>query len=282
MRRTTTFLAVAALALSCGCEESEVEGVEVEYTTADGLTLSATYNEQNAGPTPTLILLHQPGPENSRYDWNPIWDALENRGYALLAPDLRSHGRSDSDGPWEDLATDPGGYPEDLLSWLSFLQDREEALGLVDRDSVGVIGMGTSGSLAAAGIGRSQYDCAVSITPDLETLAVMAAGVPVYDPDAGDDDDEGRGDDDDSAGDDDDDDDSADPAGVLDELDLHTIRYIVTEGAEPSRSDSQAMFDASSDPKDLDEYAGELYGVDVMLHGDQVFFSMVDWCDGRF
>lgn len=285
--RTTAALLLSWSLFACGCGEEGVEGVAVTYETTDGLTLHATYNEQATGPTPTLILLHQPGPNNSRFDWDPIWGALENRGYALLAPDLRSHGSSDSDGPWEDLSGDPTKYPLDLLSWLSFIADRESSDGLVARSAVGVLGFGESGSLAAAAMGKGHITCAVAISPDLASLAALQAGFDPYDPDE----DEARGDDDDSAGDDDDsagDDDDSAEADPFEELDLHTIRYMASQDDQPSAADAQTMFEHSADPTDLTTFPGTAHGVDMLWlssDGEVINASrtaMVDWCDGRF
>ncbi len=219
MRKTTALLGLLSL-LACSCGDEGVEGVAVTYDTPDGLTLRATYNEQATGPTPTLILLHQPGPNNSRFDWDPIWGALETRGYALLAPDLRSHGASDSDGDWADLVHDPAKFPADLLSWLDFLEGRAEADGLVAREAIGILGFGSSGSLGAAALGKGHVACAVAISADLASLAAYGPAFEVYVPPE----DEERGDDDDSAGDDDD---SAE-ADPFDGLDLHTIRYMAS------------------------------------------------------
>jgi len=273
MRTITALLAASLFAL--GCTDEGVEGVAVEYETTDGLTLRGTYNEQASGPVPTLILLHQPGPNNSRFDWDPLWSALENRGYALLAPDLRSHGSSDSDGAWEDLVLDPEKFPKDLIAWLDFLDDRADADGLVSREAIGVLGFGSSGSIVAAALGKGWIGCGVAISPDLESLTALTPGFDEYDPDE----EEARGGDDD---------DSAAADDPFESLDLHTMRYVVSEDDEPSATDAQTMLDHSSDPTDLLSFPGGSHGADMLwLSADddvvnEARVGMIDWCDGRF
>ncbi|MDR3196981.1 MAG: alpha/beta hydrolase [Planctomycetaceae bacterium] len=63
------------------------------FLTQDGVLLSATYYYGNADKeTVPVLLLH--GDKGSRKDFNPLIDLLVNNGYAVLAADLRGHGKS--------------------------------------------------------------------------------------------------------------------------------------------------------------------------------------------
>jgi hypothetical protein len=208
-------MVLATILVLGGCEGSEVDGVSVTYSMPDGRQLSATYKRAASSENvPILLLLHQPGVTNDRNDFDDLWEPLLGLGYGLLAPDLASHGYSDSAGSWEELQTDPTVWPADVLAWLQWIEDNQDEEPFV-RNAVGVIGLGTSGSLAAAAIGKGQVDCVVAVSASIDELNALHPGFPVYVP-PGDDDDsasEARDDDDDSAADDDDsaadDDDSA-------------------------------------------------------------------------
>ncbi|MDR1964095.1 MAG: alpha/beta fold hydrolase [Planctomycetaceae bacterium] len=63
------------------------------FLTQDKVRLSATYYYGNADKeTVPVLLLH--GDKGSRKDFAPLIDLLINNGYAVLAADLRGHGRS--------------------------------------------------------------------------------------------------------------------------------------------------------------------------------------------
>jgi pimeloyl-ACP methyl ester carboxylesterase len=306
--RATILAALAALVL-VGCPDSEVDGVSVYYTLPDGRELSATYKRpSSAVDVPTMLLLHQPGDNNNRRDFDELWEALLTEGYALLAPDLASHGLSDSAGAWQDLATDPEVYPQDVMAWLDWIESHEDEEPIT-RSAVGIIGLGTSGSLGAAALGKGHVDCAVAVSARIEELNALHPGFPIYEP-PGDDDDSGSSarDDDDSAADDDDDDSAADDdddddddsaadddddddddssigddddVAVDDELELHTIRWIVGTLDLGPAEDAQALADATTDG-DLVQYDTVDHGVELIWLGDDSKLAMLQWCGDKF
>jgi pimeloyl-ACP methyl ester carboxylesterase len=281
--RLLAFLAAAScLPASFSCDDPEVSGTEVQHTTPDGKTVSATYLGPNAEQAaPTLLLLHQPGSANSRHDFDDIWGALESTGLGLLAPDLRSHGLSDSGGDWRELATDPAGYPEDVLGWLEFIQFRQDEGDAVDRDRVGIIGLGTSASLGAAALGRNQVQCLVGVSPSIVETNALAAGFEPYVPDAGSDDDDSAGearggDDDDSATGDDDDSATAPP--IDPSLALHDALWMFGSGDQPSATDAPALYEATTDDRDLYDVSGDLHGIEILWLSEDTKNAMVFWC----
>ena len=314
MRSLSRVLLVLAVLVVAGCEGSEVDGVSVTYTMDDGRELSATYKRAaSSEDVPIMLLLHQPGFNNTRRDFDDLWEPLLGLGYGLLAPDLASHGYSDSAGSWEELRTDPAVWPEDVLAWLDWIEDNQDEEPFV-RDAVGIIGLGTSGSLAAAAIGKGHVDCVVAVSASIEELNALHPGFPVYEPGdddddddsaseaRDDDDDDSAGDDDDSAGDDDDDvapddddvapddddvapddDDSAPVEGVVDPaLEMQTIRWIVGTGDTPPAADAQALFDATSGDRDLMEVDGDHHGVEIIWLSDETKDAMILWCGDKF
>jgi pimeloyl-ACP methyl ester carboxylesterase len=63
------------------------------FLTHDGVRLAATYYYGNADKeTVPVLVLH--GDKGSRKDFIPLIDLLTNNGYAVLAADLRGHGKS--------------------------------------------------------------------------------------------------------------------------------------------------------------------------------------------
>jgi len=70
---------------------------EVVVETKDGLNLIATYYESNRGQQAVpILMLH--AFEGSRVDYHDVALQLQKDGYAVLAPDLRGHGKSVQQG----------------------------------------------------------------------------------------------------------------------------------------------------------------------------------------
>ncbi len=275
MRR---LLALASLLLAVpvasSCGDSGVSGTTVTRSTSDNIVLHATYRRQSSAvPLPTVILLHEDGPGHDRDDFEPAWSLLENQGFNLLAVDLRSHGDSDVAGSPDDLRTDPNGYPIDLRTWLEFLEDRQANADPVDRERVGVIGLGVGGSLAVAGIQKNMIDCGVAISPAVDEVEALREGFEYRDS-TGDDDDSAAGDDDDSAAGDDDD----DSAAGDDELDpITNVAYIDGSGAGTA-DDTQALYDQSQDERSILLVDGPQSGALILEDFDEALAVVGAWC----
>jgi pimeloyl-ACP methyl ester carboxylesterase len=273
-RRLALFASLTLLPMttstSCNSNDGGVRGVDALHTTADGRELYAKWLRQNASEKkPVLLLLHQPGSGRDRHDFDEIFDALYEAGFNLLVPDLRSHGESDAAGTTEELETDPAGYPVDVEAWLRFLVNRDVEDGeAVDSERIGVIGLGTSANLAAAAVAHGQAHCAVAVSPNLEQFNALQAGF------------EGAvgGDDDDSAiGDDDD---SAEGGGgeVAPGVNLNTIRWIAAAGDPGASESASTLHEATADPTDLVELAGNEHGVEVLWASTENKTTIIEWC----
>lgn len=156
MRRDLLLLLAPLIALLGGCDGSgnlfddpepatPTAPVEVELTTDDGLTLSATYQAAvGADRGPGLLLLHQF--QQDRSDFDPIWDALHAAGYSLLALDFRSHGASD-DAPVniQELLSDRDQLRYDVEAGLDYLDAQNFDVG---NELIGVVGLSVGGNMA--------------------------------------------------------------------------------------------------------------------------------------
>jgi len=270
MRR---LLALASLLLAVpfasSCGDSGVSGTTVTRSTSDDIVLHATYRRQSSAvQLPTVLLIHEDGPGHDRDDFEPAWSLLENQGFNLLAIDLRSHGDSDVAGSPDDLRTDPNGYTIDLLTWLDFLQERSDQADPIDRERIGVIGLGVGGSLAVAGIQKNQIDCGIAISPAVDEVEALRGGIAYRGAD-GDDDDSAAGDDDDSAAGDDDDDDGLDP--------ITNVAFIDGSGAGTA-DDTQALYDQAQDERSILFVDGPQSGALILEDFDEALAVVGAWC----
>lgn len=257
-------LGLVLLTSACGDDDGYVDGTTVIHTTADGIDLQASFLRANSADiSPTLLLLHQPGPGHSRHDFDRIWTTLRQAGFGLLAPDLRSHGLSHTDGPIEELAYDSTRYPEDVRAWLDFLEDRADAGDNIDRARVGILGLGTGGSLAAAALGKGYVSCAVSVSPRLAEINILQDGFP-------------RG--------------AQVPEGLVGEpspedatsphpdLEFERIRWMSAVGDSPSAEDAAVLFEASAEPTTHIESTGAFHGEELLMISEDNRRMMVEWC----
>jgi pimeloyl-ACP methyl ester carboxylesterase len=261
MRSALGLMAVFCL-IACG--DSEVSGATVIHTTASGIDLNGTYLRPGSDQRqPTLLLLHETGPTHSRHDFDPIWDSLAQAGFGLVAPDLRGHGLSDSVADLEPLAYDPGGYPEDVRGWLQFIGDREDGGDPVDRSRVGIIGLGTAASLAAAALGKDYVACAVAASPSITEINALQGGFPRSGEVPGE-----------TGGPPD----PEEPVVLADDVALHSTLWMLSVGDEPSATDGAALLEASAEPSELHEETGAFHGEELLLVSESNQRAMVQWC----
>ena len=65
---------------------------EVRFTTEDGVEIVGSFAPATAGEAPVVVLLHMY--RTDRHSWRPLMDALQAKGVAALAIDMRGHGDS--------------------------------------------------------------------------------------------------------------------------------------------------------------------------------------------
>jgi pimeloyl-ACP methyl ester carboxylesterase len=245
---------LALLVGGSGCGEDTVGGVLVTARTAEGATLRASYQRPDADtPQQTLLLVHQPGEGHGRMDWARIWDPLVDVGYGVLAIDLRSHGSSDDAGEPDALANDPGAFTRDIEIWLEYIQEREDEGEAVSVNRTGIIGLGASGSLAAAAVASGRARCAVAYSPSI-------AGVNRYF--------EGwNGEPDNDPGD-----------ALRDDIQLSTTFWLSADADEPSADDVAVLHDATEGETGLLVTEGIHHGLELLELNDSTLGVAVDWC----
>lgn len=249
----TLVLALLLVGLS-GCDESEVAGVLVTATTSDGATLRASYQRPDSEDVrQTLLLLHQVGGDHDRSDFDFLWDALVDVGYGLLAPDLRSHGSSDDLGASDVLLDDPNAYPRDVDIWLRYLQEREDDGESVSPARTGIVGLGSSASLAAAAVAAGRGRCAIAYSPEIREVnfffGAWEAGP------------------------------EADPGPELrDDLTLNTTFWLAADGDQPSSDDVVDLHAATEGETGLHVEEGIHYGQELLVANDDTLGVTVDWC----
>ncbi len=159
----------------------------VRFPSNDGVEVSALFGTPGADSLPVVILLHDLGGNKS--DWLSATDtyvALLERGYAVLAIDMRGHG----DTPLPDDRQ----VLELIDLELSFLDVHAALIWLQSQDKVdvsriAVVGSGSGGNVAyvSSGIFPEQIKTGVSLSPglwgstSLEPL-VIGAGLESFDP----------------------------------------------------------------------------------------------------
>ena len=127
---------------------------EVTLDVGDGLIAADYYPAEQPFEAPVVLLIHEPGQGRSAKDFqDPIAELkdkgfandLQEKGYAVLALDLRGHGRNDrgvvSDERWQASIAD-------LQAAYRFLIDRNNR-GELNLGKFAAIGVGESGNLIA-------------------------------------------------------------------------------------------------------------------------------------
>lgn len=128
---------------------------EIELKTADDVNLSASYAVPAAEfPRPVVIMIHQGG--SSRQEWLEITlpAKLIESGYAVLAYDVRNHGKSGKDeGDLNDLFNNPKRAPLDLQAVLSYLANDTR----IDKSRIGIVGASIGANLACVAASSDEY-----------------------------------------------------------------------------------------------------------------------------
>lgn len=144
---------------------------EVEFLTQDSIKISAVYKypKIKKASFPAVILIHQGG--SSRNEWIElsIIDKLLENGYAILAYDIRLHGKSTKDGEFSDLYNNPKRAPLDLLAAIKFLnQDKR-----IDSNRIGIIGASIGANLACVASCSNNFNIKSAVSLSAKTTAVQ-------------------------------------------------------------------------------------------------------------
>lgn len=143
---------------------------EVSFVTSDGIKISASYGlSESDSPLPAIILIHQGG--SSREEWFelPLVNKLIQKGYAVLAYDVRIHGRSGKDkGNLTDLFNNPKRAPLDLKAAIRYLEQDQR----IDSERIGIIGASIGANLACVAAASDQYNVQSIVSISAKVSAV--------------------------------------------------------------------------------------------------------------
>lgn len=145
---------------------------EVEFTTTDNIKISATFElpKDAKANIPAVILIHQGG--SSREEWKELtlWSKLLENGYAILAYDVRLHGKSSKDaGNMYDLFNNPKRAPLDLKAAITFLENDKR----IDKNRIGIIGASIGGNLATVAASLDDYNIKSVVVMSAKTSAAQ-------------------------------------------------------------------------------------------------------------
>ncbi|MBI2932871.1 MAG: alpha/beta fold hydrolase [Planctomycetes bacterium] len=126
-------------------------GEEVELKAEDGVKIAAAYSKPDgAGKHPALLLVHEVG--GQKENWGEFPAAAVKGGYAVLAIDMRGHGKSDNPFAGDRVKKMPGKWGKD--EWMDVLKDLKAAKGYlagrpeVDEKKIVLIGASIGANLA--------------------------------------------------------------------------------------------------------------------------------------
>ncbi|GAK61176.1 hypothetical protein U27_01075 [Candidatus Vecturithrix granuli] len=151
-------------------EELQLSMQEISFQTRDNFTIFGSWiTPQTLEPStqkrPTVILLHDYG--FNRREWGIFIPDLVERGFNVLAFDLRGHGQSKDGGlpPIEYLMAIGVPDVEAALKWVS-------AQKTTDKKNVNLIGVGVGADIVFLGTGQLQKKirAAVVISPTYSTV----------------------------------------------------------------------------------------------------------------
>ena len=177
MRFLILILAIPCLIISCGSETNGPEPEQsarllsadpVQFSTTDGFLIRGTFfhNKEDPSAKPVVILLHTFG--SSHLDWFDFApDLVDNRGFVVLAIDLRGHSASTLQNgvnfPIQNFTVaDLNNMPLDIEASITYLKTRPQA----DVSRLGIVGVDIGANLAFIGAGTlPDVKTAVSISP---------------------------------------------------------------------------------------------------------------------
>lgn len=152
--------------------QSNHKGAEVKFMTVEGLTISATYvlPEDVSTPVPAIILIHQGGSTREEWFAYSLVDRLLEEGIAILAYDVRLHGKSGKDdGDIYDLFNNPNRSPFDLMGAFIYLFKDQR----IDNERIGILGASIGANLACMASSSDQFLAKSVVSMSAKTSAAQ-------------------------------------------------------------------------------------------------------------
>lgn len=237
---------LASIILFSGCVNQKVENEmikEVNFKTTDGFTIYGTYYKPNATNAKGLILLHMLRTDRSH--WRNFAYSLMNKGYAVIAIDLRGHGQSinkdDTKISWQSFTEEDFNYMIlDVAAAKQFLLEQSE----VDKNKIGIIG---------ASIGANTALNYAANDTDIDVLVLLSPGLDYH--------------------------------GVKTEDSMkkydRPVLIVVSNGDKYSASSSQRLYEIAPGKKDLKVYSGAAHGTNMFANTD-LNEVILNWLENNF
>lgn len=156
----TAFVGILGAAFCSG-----VIAEEMRVETADGVVIRGTYYAPPSAPAPALLLLHML--RKNRDSWADFALFAQERGFAVLAIDLRGHGQStqSKNGPLHEssfVESDFAAMKLDVAAGVQWLRGRPEIVS----GSVSLVGASIGANVALAyAVEDSSIAAVVLISP---------------------------------------------------------------------------------------------------------------------
>jgi pimeloyl-ACP methyl ester carboxylesterase len=164
---------ISGMELLADAQEVDLSMQEISYTTEDNMTIFGSWIvSQDPGKSPkrrpVVILLHDYG--LNRRDWGVFIPDLVQRGYNVLAIDLRGHGQSRGQGGSSASSAEymiKVGHL-DVQAALEWIKSRKDA----DKKRVALIGVGIGADIAyiCSGKFKKKLKRAVVISPSYSAI----------------------------------------------------------------------------------------------------------------
>lgn len=145
---------------------TNIQEEEVKISVGDGVDLSGSFYAPNQAttPWPGVLLLHMA--YGDRHDWGDFPKKLGAAGYAVLAVDLRGHGKSGGNRDWSK-------GPQDAAQAWRFLTNQPG----VDPQRTAIVGASFGANLALVqGAAEDAVRTVVLLSPGLNYFGISTAG----------------------------------------------------------------------------------------------------------
>ena len=222
----------------------------ITVTTDDGVELRGSW-QPAAGVTsgPAVLLLHELW--GDRGDFTLIWDVFQDAGISTMAIDFRGHGNSpDASVDNDVLRTSPGLLESDVRAALEELASKS----VVDTSKVGILGLDVGANLAVIGQHESRQgssdswgvDVICAVSPDLGGIEALSGTATI-------------------------------------DMVLSYAQYVAGENEPDDAADATALYDVTTDPRDLRIVLGTgAHGAAMLTGSSDARAGIVNWFSNQF
>ncbi|HWP46212.1 MAG TPA: alpha/beta fold hydrolase [Candidatus Limnocylindrales bacterium] len=222
--------------------------IEVWFTTDDEVKISASWTVpagEKKGKKIPLILVHHFG--GSRVQWDAFTPAFLEKGYAVLAIDLRGHGKSISKGKTvlnakapDFLQQEAGNMVWDIKAAIKWLKTQPQ----IEGKKIGIIGgdLGANVAFVSAGTFK-EIRAAVALSPGIDRLI----GVEVK---------------------------KFNPKSIL-------FMATLGDGQGASSVAAEGLANMTEDPKETKIYRGKAHGIAILYGNPEAQEDIFAWLEQR-